>query len=477
VEKRILLAHLKYFKSKKSNAFCIKLLNEFVKSEKIQARKYDEHVFFTEYLYYIQQTLIDDYRYSSTAITVSEIFTKPFLTEQHGDEGDFIGNFLSEEKIIPIMSLRDNIKYKFTNTKKISFPASALAMMPDGNFLSATCLFDDTGHIYGGSIVLHDASGQVIKVLVNEAASGLAILPDGNILSSTCTFDRDGNLRGGSIVLRDSSGIYIKTLIEEPATALAILPDGNFLSTTCLFDHDGSICTGTITLRDPSGKCIKILADEPTSALAVMPNGNILSSVLSFDEDGYILKYSYENEIVIRDFSGNHIETLAHQSASALAVTSNGKILSSVFSFDEQRNFIKKEISFNTVQLIKEKKLQVSLIDRINEALINNAVHACLQFQQGSKDRTNLISILPSEVLHIIYSYVFPFPDMSRKKIINPDCFFYPKENDIETLSSANLFSNAIIKLRFFDQKVKKQEELIIAPKEENILKDTGLFM
>lgn len=88
--------------------------------------------------------------------------------------------------------------------------------------------------------------------------------------------------------------------------------------------------------------------------------------------------------------------------------------------------------------------------------LIDNAALACIQFQKGYSEPTSLVSMLIPEVLSMIYSFVFPFPNMKTGQIVNPQCFPVATHNDIKQRSSANLFAHKIAGINFFRENTRE---------------------
>lgn len=103
--------------------------------------------------------------------------------------------------------------------------------------------------------------------------------------------------------------------IEAPLSALTMLPNDLMVFGTCF----GNTFSGKISLYTKECRFIKLLVSEPATALAITSDGHILSAIS--DDDGL------NGEIVLRDKEGQRIRTLLNEPATALAITMDGNIL------------------------------------------------------------------------------------------------------------------------------------------------------
>lgn len=428
-------------KNEKSEVLCIKLLKAFLQTEQIKKLKNLNDVSFKDYLHFIQQTHPNQ--------AVIELFKEPNLMLA-SNEAALLLSFMNKEEVLKPILFDNNLEYEFDKLSFVQEPASAIAILPDGNMITSICYIDECGDVTSGEIVLRDSAGNRIRTLVNEPASAIAILPDGNMITSTCGYDDFDPV--GEIVLRDADGNRIRTLVSEPAAGLVILPNGNMITSTCFFDaHD--VPKGKIVLRGPAGNYIKTLVKQPASAIALPPNGSfMITSTVNFDEKGNPIGH-----VDVRDLAGNRIKTLLKEPISAIAMLANGNMMTSTCFFDEADEAMG-EIAFKRPRLVaKEFPFRIgetALLRGVNKLLLDMATLGCKEFHKGSKQFQNqdvsLLCKLPPELLHQIFSYTFPFPESEKAVVVNASAFPFHADKDIKKVKFADEFANKIFDMAFF---------------------------
>lgn len=513
---------------KDSKVLSIFLLSKFLETKSIRELDKNSDVSFSNYLTFLQKDLYKAFP------NILDLFKEPHLNLE-SNEAQVLAKFLEAEDLKRPLITNHNLLYEFNKINFASGPASAIAILPDGRMITSTCYFDSNGYpkmvwdpitttmIHASSIVLRDSTGKIIETLVHEPASAIALLPDGNMITSTCFFDKYGwpkmkwddatqtHIHASSIVLRDKTGKKIKTLVHEPAAAIVILRDGRMITSTCYFDNNGwpkmewdnqeEVHLSKIILREATGETIKILAHEPASSITILPDDTMITTTCYFDGYGWpktrwdeaTQTFVSVSKIVLRNLDGERIKILASEPAASLVMLPTGNFMASTCYFDEygwpkkafdpeaeteihlsKISFIKPTL---TTELIEEPRELNYFYAKINKLLEEKSEFACLLFHKGVVEKaitpTKNISILctlPSDILNTIYSYIFT-GKIQRYEILNPNTTFpNPNIKDYKEVPLVKIIDDKARKFLFYKQaKIKNDIKEIIF---EDILKN-----
>ncbi len=363
---------------------------------------------------------------------------------------------------------------------------STLAVLQNGNILAGTSKFGHDGELI--EIILDGFEIKIINPLLNcNRISAIATLPNGNIVIGTDA-DEDENISGKLIFLDPSGNVMKASFYDGKIAAITALTNGNILIGINESNHQ----TAQLRLTDSSGYIINtfklspFIENDKIFAITVLPNEEILIS--SYDKSGeYLLhesksKSESESEQSFRkigrlsyfylNLKANSIHFITHNLIknhdliSSIAVLPNGK---TVIANSVNQNI--SEICKPILTTEKENKIYNSgdLLLLLRQLLANKTIHACITFHKGTldaekNDTVSLLCKLPSDILKVIYAYVFPFPEMVTWKIRNPDCF--PEVRGTIAVSLADKFAQKMIAQKFFSKPSKPQMS-IVTPKNE----------